>query len=375
VRGWGVAVVVACAIGASNAGADGGVVMRVGAREPLAMVFLAPEAERAKVTFTALQDALVHALDADTKMRLEPADAEIRTCEGRLACIVERARGASAGAPPTLLLIVSVRATPGQPDLVSSILVDGTQAQEVTRKARLAGADADAIEEQIAAEVLLRAPLATVADAAGLESLAQALVASFQPAFAARGLWKAFGRVVLTVEPGVPVELDGQLLGLSGETTTLVDIPPGPHRITVTRPDGPTLRQVAVTAGSSFVISAAPDEVAMSGTRKIQWAGGVVAAVGVATLVAGIIGRSETRPMTCNPAGEAKFVCRQDAFERLTEGSGPLVIPLGYSTASAGAAMAFGPMLVSEETLDSPWWIAVAASVLVSGYVISEAAN
>jgi len=141
VRGWGVAVVVACvcAIGAVNAGAETGAVFRVGAREPLAMVFVAPQAERAKVTFTALQDVLVPALDADTKVRLEPADAEIRTCEGRLACIVERARGASAGEPPALLLVVSVRATPGQPDLVSSMLIDGARTQEITRKARLAG--------------------------------------------------------------------------------------------------------------------------------------------------------------------------------------------------------------------------------------------
>jgi len=275
-------------------------------------------------------------------------------------------------------LILALQAAAGQPDLVSALLIDTSRARATSDAARAQSLDPDETDALFEREVVVSRPArATLAGSVDLPSFAETLVAACLPALEQRGLLRGGGAVRVTAPNNSTLELDGEIIGLVGESTMLTDVDTGTRTLSVVDAAGRRASTIVnVRSNAVSTVDLFPEVLAPT-----QWAGAVMAVGGVALTIAGIALREGVaRPaIDCaSPNGASSnsaFLCTPVLFDRIAPSEGPLTIPLGYSTIAAGLVLLLGPEVMDGADLDPRWWWAIAAGVLATGYGISEAVN
>jgi len=348
-------------------------VLRVDSRLPVRLALVSASPDPSQVGFAEIERALDAALGPSTRLRTAPIEIDVGDCGGRLACIAVRVADAHVTSRADLALVVAIHAAAGQPDLVAALLIDASLAQATSDSAKAQGLDPDETDALFDREVVLvRPPRVTLAKAADLASYAKALVEACAPAPEPRGLLRGGGAVRVAITDRSTLELDGEVIGVVDESTVLTDIQTGTHTISAVDATGRrTSRIVRVLSRAISTVELDPPV-----ASSTPWAGAFIAVGGVALTVAGIVMRANVaRPAVDCMSGSTAFVCAPVSFDRLTSGSGPLTIPLGYSLIAAGLVLVAGPDLAESTDLDPRWWWAIAAGVLAASYGISEAVN
>ena len=200
------------------------------------------------------------------------------------------------------------------------------------------------------------------------------------------GLWWPNGSIRVQTDwvPPYQVSIDGGAVRTATASTVIVrPVAAGTHRVIVGAGRGSVARTVNVTMGrtTDLRIDARAAALRFGDDRPaLLWSGIGVAAAGVAITVAGLTldVKSElvqvcAASSTCDDA--PRFARSSDYFtarETPNGGSGPLVVPLGYSLAITGGAWALTAALWDEPQV--PWWIVVLGGVAGgAAYGLSEA--
>lgn len=203
--------------------------------------------------------------------------------------------------------------------------------------------------------------------------------------FGRRGYWWPNGTVEVRSPwlPPLQVTVDDEPVVTSTAATVILrQVGAGLRRIRIRSPEAYVDRTVTVTRGQRTVIHIDPevDVVHASDARTaVKWTGLGIAGLGAAITVAGLVTPVQTELLAvcredqpCPSPG--RFTRVSDYFSSRTsdDGSGPLVIPLGYSLMISG-----GIWFLSASFIDDPdlrWWAVLLGGLLGgTAYGITEA--
>ena len=218
-----------------------------------------------------------------------------------------------------------------------------------------------------------------------LETAFERLWDARQATFKRRGVWWPNGslRIETPWLPPYRVVIDGEPVRTATAATTFVPrIAVGVHDVRVRTEDGSMSRRVRVQMGrqSSLLFErrtpSGDDE-----RPALLWSGVGVATAGAAIVVAGLAMPVTSKVVRVCPANDpgcdptAGFARSSDYFSARSipsDGSGPLVVPLGYSLMVTGAAWSLTALLLDDP--DVPWWTVVVGLALGGlSYGLTEA--
>ena len=207
------------------------------------------------------------------------------------------------------------------------------------------------------------------------------------PSLRQRGYWWPNGSVRLQTElmPPFRFTIDDQRVRTATSAVVLVDrIAVGTRRIELQAGRARIRRKVTVQMGQQTVlhVDAPVDREPTDDRPALLWTGLGVTALGAGLTVAGIAVPVKTRivqlcgdGVPCNSS--RRFARASDYFSARSNpdgGSGPLVVPLGYSLILTGGAWALSAWLSDDP--DVPWWWVVAGGLAGgAAYAISEAVH
>ena len=204
--------------------------------------------------------------------------------------------------------------------------------------------------------------------------------------FRSRGDWWPNGKIEVRTNwmPPFQVGVDDRRVRTATAATTVVGpVATGAHRITVESGTTRVQRTVSVDMGSQVILHLEDEarlDMGFDERPLLLWTGVGLAAVGLVVTVAGLAAPVQTEVLqvctastSCSDSSE--FARVSDYFssrESPGDGSGPLVVPLGYSLALTGGAWALTSLLSDDPNV--PWW-AVVLGVAAGGaaYGLSEA--
>lgn len=286
----------------------------------------------------------------------------------------EHERTQRADGAPAVRLILVLSVLPGEAaDRVSALLVDVRAGLQFLMSSRgLAAAEQDARFEDAA--VLARLDARDVASADGLGAYVDALIThDLRPALVRAQVWGALGTIdVVTAVEGAEITLDGALVGTTGRgRTRLHDVRAGSRTLALSAVDHlPYRATIEVVGGGTAEVQASVEPVheGAAMVRSTLFVSGLVAlAAGAAIIVSAL------------PQSGAVATVRIDhdgsEWRRFGDGSGPAIVPLGYSIMAMGGTWLVGPALF-EDGRDVPWWSIVAGVALGAiAYGVSELAE
>ena len=204
--------------------------------------------------------------------------------------------------------------------------------------------------------------------------------------FLMRGLWWPNGSVRLQTRwlPPFSVTVDnGPVRTATAATVVLPRLAEGQHQVRIETSEVQVERTVTVPMGRQAVLHVNAEVTARSDDDDrpaLLWTGVGVAAVGAAIVVAGLVVPVKSELVQICAADETcdepqRFARSSDYFsarETADGGSGPLVVPLGYSLMATGGAWSLTALLSDEPRV--PWWAIVLGTVVGgAAYGISEA--
>jgi hypothetical protein len=352
--------------------------------EPLAILYAVPTGEVGKLETSEVVRTLSSAVRQHTSYLPEFAEPDLmRSCEGRLGCIVERVSGGrTRGEAPHvhLVLVLSNLTKTGSPDRITATLVDADQV-----RAEGEGVDNAEREERIRSRAVRAGPIRTeLRSAEEAQAFFERLVKSdLRSVFEQNGAFEPWGEIALQCEtPGLPIQLDGATLGMTqGGDLKIVRVVAGMRTLTIGG-KGTFEREVDVGRGKTVPVEASIKLGGYSQLRSaLLWGGAGVAALGAAALIFAVArhdGAAETycfRPCTGGNAFETLGYDPSVADPtKPINPSGVLLAPLGYSLIAAGGAWALGSALGDD---DRAPWIELTVGVVLGAlaYGLSAALN
>ncbi len=395
--------------------------IQVHRRLPLALLLSTPSGVSGQTRTSQLLDAVSQQVETYTDFfiqSLEPQQSS--ACQGRLACIVQRARpdyqriqydlGNGEMAPfsehldyldrkkviyPRYLLLVT-NISGEVSDRMSITVVDTNVVLATIHelgpvRPEAATAIALAIREKAHLYEPVWHEVGGPAEASAL--LAQTFREKLRGPLEQSGHWLPYGAIdIHTDEGGHEIRLDGVALGSTAPGLTRISgVNAGTHRVRLTRPDlHPWHTDVDVmardTAELQVTMLVASDPQALAIRQITQWSGvGLVLAGAVMTSVA--IAKQDRQivsfcitPDVAQCAGDRFTSIRHDPGRAPTTGSsvnpdGLLLGPLGYSLMLTGATWSLGTLLFEDDT-EIPWWqIGAGVAVGALSYGLSAALN
>lgn len=357
---------------------------------------------------SAVEQAAAEVFTASTALRLKPGalygldPAAVAACDPRvlLSCVVDKALG-EGGAPPQVILLVSLRAQSGTRQRASGYLLALEPARAISSRPRSPGADGAERERELygAAQELELIELASLEPAAlrayfqevlrGLRSRsAEGAVSSLGAALAPLGSIEILGAA-----PGATVELDERPLGrVSSEPLRVVGVRPGERELRVVEEHSELALRLSVSAGArvraAFAVgSAAPPPPPAISRDVLRWSGVGGAVLGVALIAVGgakysavrtvCLSRSE-QPGSCGSLGTPSlgFDGSQalSGDPRRINPAGVGYLPLGIGLLTAGASWTLGCQLFGEDH-ELPWpQLLVGVGLGALSYAVSAAA-
>lgn len=386
-------------------------------RQNFAFLLGTPTGEVARTSSSEVIRLFSEVLRRETDFNAQVLDAAVMIeCRGKLGCISLKARARDydpAARPsedgkllpyrehvrrlkedkvpyPRYLLVISNVTLEGEEDRMTAVLVDTDAALQIFHEDPRKSSDwQDDVEARVTTSAVLIPPIKiNVRDADETRRFLERLVLEdFRRLFEQGGHWRPYGELTLVgPDPGLAIVIDGDTVGTTqGETTRILQVLPGSHRVGLTHPDyTPFQQDVTVTAGATTQVDARPARVAGSAAGLHQ----VVFWTGVAASVAGaaLVGYAFTLPANVTTAcfeGEgcssnSAFVSfgydPQASLARDVNPSGVLVAPLGYSLVLTGAAFSLGTLFIGESEI--PWLpVVLGLGAGVVAYGLSSALN
>jgi hypothetical protein len=352
--------------------------------EPLAILYAVPTGEIGKLETSEVVRTLSGAIRQSTSYVPEFAEPDLmRSCEGRLGCIVERVSGGrTRGEAPRvhLVLVLSNLTKTGSPDRITATLVDADQ----VRTEREGGEGAER-EERIRSRAVLAGPIRAELSSADQahEFLERLVTTELRSIFEQNGAFQPWGEIALKCEtPGLAIQLDGATLGTTqGGATRIVRVVAGARTLTIGG-KGTFERQVDVGRGETVAVEAA---IKLGGPSQLRaallWGGAGIAALGAGAVVFALArhdGSAQSycfRPCTGGSSFEtAGYDPAATDPTKPINPSGVLLAPLGYSLMAMGGAWAVGSWIGDE---DRAPWIELTAGVVLGAlaYGLSAALN
>ena len=325
------------------------------APQPIVVLIVNPLPEAARVRISEVHQALDSRFRERTGAYAELLEPAVDDCAGRLSCWISRLIATAPsrfeegpGAAP-LLITLSIRSQEGAPDSVVTMIVDPLEAAQ-----RIRGFDLTRPDDALAADaalgqssILVRIAPAQLESPADLDGFAAMVLGQAAGALEQRGLMELGGLIELTGAPqNAVVELDERVLGVTSSTVVRIErAPPGLHRVTLTKPQfEPFTAEIQIGARRHHVLAVVMEPIpethffAQLDAPNLL-AAGVFALAGAAIVTGGLIDQGN---VSAGCLGDME-VCSRPMFARFdsgissdgSPGSGPLMIPLGYSLGAA----------------------------------------
>ncbi len=367
--------------------------VRLGEREPIAVVVATPTGENAQVRSSEVIRVVSDLLRARTDLTLELVEsAALIECKGRLLCLIEKIGGGRAGRKeaPGYLLVFSNVTREGEPDRLSAQLVDVERASDQIvsglrdREEWRPEVEASINDGAVSTE---RANVRDVVDAERV--ITEWFERRFAGAFESTGHWEPYGEVVIVVDrEGLEISVDGQPAGATAAGRTRIrEVRAGTRQLALS---GLAVERytttIEVKAGQAIELEPEISSAGSAGLlrRTVLVSGAVMAAAGLVATIAAIAQHDggvvthcfDGTPACASGSGFETSGFDSDAASTLSpaNGGGVLMLPLGYSLIGAGASWSIGAMLADEEEV--PWIpMAIGTGVGILAYVISAAAS
>ncbi len=290
------------------------------------------------------------------------------------------------GERPARMLVVITIVPQGDKNRISLVLVDADEGLDLLLDDQ-GRASPEALDQRFQETAVVGTPAPAVV---GTEDEAVAYIErlftrDLRPVLESSGVWGELGTIDLrTTVADAEIRLDGTLVGTTrAGLMRMHDAPPGPHSLELAASGyAPFEQAIQVSAGDATVVLAdlEPAGSVQDFVRGSTFWGGVGAAVaGTAVLAWGMsLSLDHSTGYACIPrcvggswVRAGRDVDPSDGVGDVT-GSGPALLPLGYSLLLTGAVWTLGPELF-EPGSDIPWWsIAIGLSVGVLTYSLSE---
>lgn len=294
----------------------------------------------------------------------------------------------AAGERPARLLAVVTLLPQADKTRVSVLVVDADEGLRILL-AEDGRARGDELEQSFQAAVIATPPSVTVAsDDEIVAHLDRLFSRELQPMLAAAGVWESLGTIELEAPVAdAEITLDGMLVGTTrAGLTRLRDAPVGAHTLGISAKGyNPFETSVQVAAGGTVAVSVeltANDGLTSFARNLTFWGGLATVAAGSAVVVWGGVSSSNTANgyaciSACEDVGwswvrTGRSTATDDATTDLdVTGTGPALVPLGYSMMLAGSVWALGPRLFEEDEVP---WLSIALGVAggLAAYGISE---
>ena len=202
------------------------------------------------------------------------------------------------------------------------------------------------------------------------------------------GLWWPNGGIRVRTEwlPPYQISIDGGPVRTATASTVIVrPVAAGSRRVIVGSGRGSIAKTVTVAMGRTTTLridARATARLSSDDRPSLLWSGVGVAAAGVALTVAGLTVDVKSELVQVCAASSScedapRFARSSDYFTARSTpdgGSGPLVVPLGYSLAITGGAWALTAALWDDPQV--PWWIVVLGGVAGgAAYGLTEATH
>ncbi len=370
-------------------------------RTPLALVLATPTGEAAKTDSSEIIRAITAVLERHTDFTIQLVDERaVERCRGRLFCLADEAREDYSEAalrradggrmtyrehlhrleedgtlyPRFLLLIISV-AIEGEPDRLSTLLLDTDKALALLHDTKREGSWQERVESAVAEQaVLTSTPRRDLAEAGAAADLLERLVSvDLRPALEQQGHWEPWGTIALEVDSTEPLELalDDRTIGTTAPgLNELSNVRPGRHTIRLRNPNYADA-EIAVEVARGARAELSPELVLTHHEPTVlrpvtEWSGlllvlsGAVIATFAAVRHDGKVNTVCFQGSECSHDGFTTFGYRADAGDpNHVNPPGVLMLPLGYSLATAGATWSLGTLIFGGPD-DVPWiqWIA-----------------
>lgn len=314
------------------------------------------------------------------RLSLELPNGEVRPYEDHQDDLARRSVGYV-----RYLFAVSVFPQSDGGERVTALLIDTDRALAEFHHARRETKGWNERVENRIFEQAVRAPPGVLGDSAD-ESLRAyfvgALSGPFRAAFERSGHWEPYGRVEITAQPKLTVELDGKVVGQTESGVTAIErVTPGTRALRVSHPEGthaPFTDDLIVgrkgTVAREISLIRLPSTSVKAARLTTLWGGVALAAAGAALTAYGLAADPNleySQPCLqgeCGTVGSKSFVSFCDLSAETSEdcaGSGLLIGPLGYSLVATGATWSLGTALFVEDG-EFPW-IPLVAGVVAGG--------
>lgn len=313
--------------------------------------------------------AILKAVRSDADVRLLAA--ENRRIEDHNA---ERRR---AGVAVARLVVIVTLVPQGDKNRVSLVVIDADEglATLIEDDGRISPEELEGRFRQRA--VVATPPPAVVADDdAAMAYVERLFTRELQGQLEAAGVWGKLGTIFLrTNVDDAEILFDGMVVGTTRSgLVELRDVPLGAHTLQVVAAGyEPLERPLTVSAGESEVDATLARAAGLGRVAALGAGIGATVAGGVVLVIAGVTGGEGRLSCTPDCGGSSWLRAGPDAADPV--GTGPAMVPLGYSLLGAGAIWLLGPELL-ERDAEVPWWSIGAGLVVgVLAYSISEFAE
>ena len=206
-----------------------------------------------------------------------------------------------------------------------------------------------------------------------------------QPHFRGRGYWRPTGSIRVQTEwiPPFHWTLDGARVRTATSATVIVPrVAVGVRRLKLQDAETRIERTVSVEMGRQTVVHVSRSPIGATSDERslLLWSGIGVAVAGAAVAAAGLLVPVQSELVqVCSPSSScpppAQFARTSDYFSARTSpdgGTGPMVVPLGYSLVITGGMWAATAALWDEPQV--PWWMVLLGAVAGgAAYSVSEA--
>lgn len=370
---------------AATAGID------VGEKTPVALYLVTPTGAASEIPSATTLAAAERALARDPSLELWPmertgvAAATLDKCpiDTRLSCWVAAMRPSKAA----YLWALALQPRGDGTDRVRTIFID-LGAATARYRAELDGGAEDWRERAESALFALarRDKGRQIGGAEDLTAYFDGVVDEFlRPALEANGRWKPYGAIEVTSPiDDMTVSIDGNIAGVvRAGSTVIAGVEPGPRRVEAQVGDYSKRYEVVVVRSETARIQLERPPVEWHPVRMgALYAGGVVAASGIAILIWSIVRAGDGVQGGCLQRAGMSGSC--DGLGALTLGydpsrapstdpdavdpSGIVMAPLGIGLMATGAAWSAGAWFGDRE--DAPWWaiaVGVATGIVVYG--------
>jgi hypothetical protein len=309
------------------------------------------------------------------------------TREGLTIEAHNRARRAAGERPARLLAVVTLLPQADK-TRVSVLVVDADEGLGILL-ADEGRTRTEELEQRFQQAVIATPPSVTVAgDDEIVAHLGRLFSRELEPMLAAAGVWESLGTIELvTSVSDAEIMLDGQLVGTTrAGVTRLRDAPVGAHTLGLNAKGyDPYEASVQVASGATVRVDAAltaNDGLTSFGRNFTFWSGVATVAAGSAVMVwGGMLAGDQSSGYSCVSGCDGvgwswvrsgRSVSADATTDDLdVTGSGPALVPLGYSMVLAGSVWALGPQLFEQEGV--PWLsLAVGLAGGLAAYGISE---